>query len=274
MRSMRMGNTGLLCAMAVALGLGVPGSAAAKTIDWNGTLVLDLGVLGEFVGTGGGVATVNNSSGGSHLNTLRLDGGISVSGTVPVTDPESTATIVSVIVETAALGAGTFGNISGVGAVSPNKLQIGGLAKVCLFFSGCSTFLPLENNQGANTGIGLGGVLTLGAAGPIRISIEAAGWQLSSATRITQTDNGVFQTKMAVGFIHGPESNTSSTASGSGRIQLISPMQVYTSGLPNNAEQIALFASLTVHFVPEPGLMLLLASGVLGLALIGRSRMR
>ena len=41
---------------------------------------------------------------------------------------------------------------------------------------------------------------------------------------------------------------------------------------PNNL--LALMGTLTVHFVPEPGLLLLLGSGIAGLALIGRHRAR
>ena len=266
---------GLLCAMAIGvLQLGIAASAGAKTIDWVGTMTLDLGVLGEFIGTGGGVATVNNSSGGTHLNTLRLSDGITAGGTVPVTDPETTLTIQSVRVTSAALGAGTFGNISGGGPINPNTLPVSGLAKVCLFFSGCTTFLPLSLSQGPSTGLGVGGLLTLGGAGPIRISVEAGGWQLETSTKITQTNNGAFLPKTSRGFVHGPASNTSSTAANSGVLQVISPMQVFTSGVPGNSEKIALFASIRVHFVPEPGLLLLIGSGVVGLAVIGRARMR
>jgi hypothetical protein len=35
-----------------------------------------------------------------------------------------------------------------------------------------------------------------------------------------------------------------------------------------------LFNTITFHFVPEPGLLLLLGSGAAGLVLFGRSRMR
>jgi hypothetical protein len=35
-----------------------------------------------------------------------------------------------------------------------------------------------------------------------------------------------------------------------------------------------LFSTLTIHFVPEPGLILLIGSGVVGLGLLGRSRLR
>ncbi len=225
-----------------------------------------------FSDVGTGVATVNQTGGGTHLNTLRLAGGITVSGTVPVTDPEVTASIVSVIVQSADLGSGTFGSISGPGPISPNQLPIGGIAKVCLVFVGCTSFLPLSLSQGPNTGQGVGGLATIGQLGQIRISIIQAPWQLSASTLITHTANGAFQTVMRTGFVHGPESNTSTTAAPSGVIQLISPQQVVTSGIPTNSDKIALFNTLTIHFIPEPGLLLLIGSGALGLALLGGRR--
>jgi len=57
-------------------------------------------------------------------------------------------------------------------------------------------------------------------------------------------------------------------------VQLISPMQVTTTGIAGNSSQISLFAILTLRFVPEPGFLLLLASVALGLAILGRHRMR
>ena len=36
----------------------------------------------------------------------------------------------------------------------------------------------------------------------------------------------------------------------------------------------SLFATLRIHFIPEPGLLLMLGSGIVGLAVIGRHRAR
>ena len=55
----------LIAAMLVA------GQAGAKTIDWHGTIEIDLGVNPSIFLGGSGVATINDSSGGNHLSTLR-----------------------------------------------------------------------------------------------------------------------------------------------------------------------------------------------------------
>ena len=83
-----------------------------------------------------------------------------------------------------------------------------------------------------------------------------------------------FVNRTAKGFAHGPSSNTSSTANPSGVVQLITPMQVVTNLTNGSNAKIALFGFLTVHFIPEPGMLLLLGSGVAGLVLLGRHRMR
>ena len=133
--------------------------------------------------------------------------------------------------------------------------------------------LTLTKNTGA-TGVGVGGVVTIGGNAVFRVSLVGSPWQLGNATRLISTANGVVITRMHSGFIHAPQSGTSSTAKPSGIVQFITPTQVLIKGLAGNTQKLSLFTSLTLHFIPEPGLMLLLGSGVVGLALLGRSRMR
>jgi hypothetical protein len=251
------------------------GTAGAKTLDWHGTLDIDLGALETLTLLGSGVATVNGTTGETHLNTLRLAGGITGNDTIQVTDPETTPQIPSIRIG-ATLGTATLSGISGGGSLSQGKLPVGGFTRVCLFTVGCATALPLQNtkNNGA-TGLGVGGLLTLGgAAGNVRISIVNQPWTLGTVSGVNQTVSGGFKTLSRVGFVHGNASSTSSTATGSGVVQLIAPQQVTTAGITGNSEELTLFAALTIHFIPEPGLLLLIGSGVVGLGLLGRSRMK
>ena len=148
------------------------GQAGAKTLGWHGTIDVDLGALPSLRFLGSGVATVNNSSGGNHLNTLRLAGGITGNGTIPVTDPDTVGSIPSIRIS-GTLGSATLSGISGGPPLHPPAaLAMKGFTKVCLFVPGCATFLPLNNTtNNGNTGVGIGGQLTIGKFGPIRISL-------------------------------------------------------------------------------------------------------
>ena len=277
------------------LAFGAVGTASAKPLNWDGTLVLELGELPALGNTGGGVATVNNSAGAipSHLQTLQLKGSRgAIAGTamVPITDPIAAPNGIASVRVKATMQTGTFAPISG-GAASTtvlvnNVLPVNGLAKVCLLSTTCTNFLPLLLTQhtpmSGIKGLGVGGLLTIGGGtNPIRISIEAAPWTIKTGTSVDQittpmTTMGpkVFVNKTAMGFAHSPSSGLSSTAQPSGVVQLITPMQVVTNLTAGSNAKIALFGYLTVHFIPEPGMLLLLGSGVAGLVLLGRHRMK
>jgi hypothetical protein len=147
--------------------------------------------------------------------------------------------------------------------------------RVCYFLENCAVNLPvsLTLNDG-NTGVGVGGLWTEGKFGKVRMSLVAAPWTLGTATAINQTVAGGFKTLTRVGFVHGAGSSNSSTAANSGVIQLVAPTQVISAGISGNSTTVALFSTLTLHFIPEPGLLLLIASGVVGLGLVGRRRMK
>jgi len=259
----------------------VAGSAGATSLNWSGTMALDLGALPSVQVQGSGVAVVNASGGVGHLTTMFLAGGITGTGVAIVTDPDTTGDIPSVRL-TATLGTGTISGISAVGSTitGNNVLPVKGLARICTILAsqpssgGCNFNLPLNiTKNNGNTGVGIGGLLTLFAS-PLIISIEAAPWTLAPNSGVNQTANGAFQTLTRTGFVHGPASATSSTALDSGVVQLISPATVSSVGLPANNQKLSLFSTLTLHFVPEPGLILLIGSGVVGLGLLGRSRLR
>lgn len=284
----------LLAVALLTLGVGI--SANARPLNIEGTFTTEIGSdLPPLSNTLGGVATVNGSAGPipAHLQTLQLKGsrgGGQTSAMVAVTDPLVQGNGIASIRINADLGTGTFAPISGGAAsttvLTSNVLPIRGLSKVCLLSTQCTNFLPLQLTQHVATsmakGVGIGGLLTIGGGtNPIRISIEAAPWTIKTATRIDQittpmTPMGIkkFVNVQRGGFAHDPTSTTTNTAQPSGVVQLISPMQIVTNLTSGSSEKISLFATMTLHFIPEPGMLVLLGAGVAGLVVMGRRRMR
>jgi len=231
-----------------------------------------------------------------------------------VTDPGVAGNGIAAIIVQGALRTGTLAPISGAlsvpGALTRNVLPLAGVAKICLLSTVCSDFLPLvltqpttngaryavntatanqltpNGSQGKRLGIpgtgvkgvGVGGLITVGGSSGIRISLEAAPWTVHTAAAIDQTDantgTAAFHLVTRMGFAHGPASGTTSTAQPSGVLQLVTPNQVRTNLALGSSRKVAILGELLVRFIPEPGLLVLLGSGVAGLLLLGRSRIR
>jgi len=231
-----------------------------------------------------------------------------------VTDPDTAGNGIAAIRVEAALGTGTLAPISGAvgssGALTQGRLPLGGVAKICLLSTVCTDFLPLLLTQPTTNGaryqvgtasanqltplgtqgrrlgipgtgikgVGIGGLVAVGGVSAIRISLEAAPWTVHTASAIDQTDENTgvaaFHPVTRMGFAHGPASGTTSTAQPSGVVQLVTPNQVRTNLALGSSEKVAVFGELLVRFIPEPGLLVLLGSGVAGLLLLGRNRIR
>lgn len=73
------------------------------------------------------------------------------------------------------------------------------------------------------------------------------------------------------GFAHGPASLTSSTAQASGVVQLVTVSKVFTS-LTGAFPEFPVIGVLNLHFVPEPGTLLMLGLGAAGLALYAQRK--
>jgi hypothetical protein len=280
---------GLALGLLVVLAAGAPAQAAR--LNWDGTLTSTTGELPPLNLFGGGVATVNGSAGGvpAHLNTLRIAvsrGGITGTDTNIITDPETIGNGIAAVILIGEGGTGTLAPISGViGSMNPaltmNVLPGRGLSKICLLSTVCTDFIPLvltQHTPGSMTiGVGIGGLLAVSQAA-IRISLEAAPWTVKTATAIDQTDDNTglaaFHNVTKMGFAHGPASLTTSTAGPSGVLQIVTPNQVRTNLALGTSEKIAVFGEILIHFIPEPGLLVLIGAGVAGLALIGARRMR
>jgi hypothetical protein len=126
-------------------------------------------------------------------------------------------------------------------------------------------------------GLGIGGMITVGGYGGIRMSVQGAPWTIKTTTVIdhitTVGGSRIFTPVVLNGWAHGPASGTTSTAQPSGMLQLVTPAQMSTNLPLGSNEKTAVAGIFVLRFIPEPGLLLLLASGVAGMAMLGRGRM-
>jgi hypothetical protein len=248
------------------------------------TLTVKYGLTDPVSLNGVGVAAVNPVVGGDRLVSLQV-GPIYYgnSDRVPFTTPSVTTVVKSYDLRGVSGQGGFFFDLSHAttspAKLTQNTLPIAGIARICLLFSGCLSGFALEVDltQNGTRGVGIGGTITAStpiSPTPLTITLHHAPWQLAPATLDQSTFSGII-TAMASGYVRGPLSNTSTAAKIGGPIQLIAPSQVFTQGVPGgHSDTQALFTRLTLNFVPDPGVLLLLGPGVVGLALLGRRRMR
>ena len=277
--------------LAISLVLcGTSGTALAGVLNWEGTSTL---LLADFPrnskARGGGVATINASGGLGHIDSLRIKasrGNIRADFVQLVTDPDTVSNSIAAIEYLSLSGTtGTMAPISGALqntslGFTRNQSGIAGFVRLCLVTTDCAVplTLPLQTVNG-NVGVGIGGLITIGGTGAIRISVQAAPWTIKTVTVSDhQTTTGKMNQETVpvklTGFAHGPGSGTSSTAAIGGVVQLVTPSQVSTNLTAGSNKKQSSGQTLLIRFIPEPGLFLLLGSGVAGLAVMGRSRSR
>lgn len=112
------------------------------------------------------------------------------------------------------------------------------------------------------SGLGVAGRTSFGPYGSY---IDAQSWTTGTAVA---TVNGVALTMNGVPIVM--TGFDSRSPGGTGFVRLVAPGG-FMSTLGGN---FPLFVSMTLNFIPEPGTLLLLGSGVAGLALLGRRRMQ
>ena len=236
---------GLAAAMGLLLGASQPASAAVMSLS-SASLSVTIGSLPP-------VAVTWNGTGSADVTATSITGltaGIfSFTGSIPVTDPGAFP-----IAGVAVIGVTNgVGNFSGVDTTSGGgAMAVQGTANVCLFascaFPPANVTVPFTT--GGVNGVGLGGA-------PITVF------------------GFVNLTAMGNLWTTGTVSIGSLSASGSplagNHVKLVTPTFISTNIAASAA--LPMFATLDLTFVPEPGTLLLLASGVAGLAMIGRKRM-
>jgi hypothetical protein len=241
----------LLIAVAlVSVGLSA-GQAHAVLLGFTGSLAVKISALDPVEIAGSGTATINGSGSAGHLTQLFIPAAaFATAGFVlPVTDP--VAYPIAGVQVSASNGAGNFAATTGGGF--SGIMPVLGLAKACLL-GACSS--AVANLTVPLSVVGVGGFAT--AVGLANVTVVGAPWTVKTAT-------------VGASTLMGSASPISNTGAPSGNLTLVTPIFISTN-IPGQV--LSAFAILTLHFVPEPGTLLLLGSGMLGLVAFGRSKLR
>jgi hypothetical protein len=91
---------------------------------------------------------------------------------------------------------------------------------------------------------------------------------VATATLPVRTEGGATVAIPRAGFAHGPLSFTGSTARDGGALQLVTPIAVTSQ----DGQPFASFGVLSLRLIPEPGPLVLLAAGGLGMLALARTR--
>ena len=246
--------------VAPVLALLFASTAGAVVLPFTGTFQVEIGdiVTGFPIS---GSATVNGSGGGVHIVSLSLGAGQFSTTALTTTVTATSQFPIRGLQLTLANGAGAFAG-TGMGELN-GVMPLLGTAKVCLFGT-CGA--AVANLSVPLTVIGSGGLAVV--SGPVNVTVAGAPWTTGTAS-VQLPFFPTIVTRM--GFAHGPASHTGSTAAPSGSLALVTPIYVSTN-ISADQPVVFGFATLTMHFVPEPSTLVLGACGLALLVAAGRRR--
>ena len=264
--------------LGTALTLGVAGTQASAT-PFVGTLGISIGALGTlpFTGSGSGVSTANNVTvpGGTFAGTVT----VAVTGNPPIT---------AVKVAIVSNGSGSFvGNpLTGTMPIFGAAAIKGNLGGGPLTLVGVPFFTNHDPGSAVGpNGVGVGGsvLLTIGGDPNVYLNVYNTDWTEGSKTVTGLPYTYIYHVASGMAasmtipymYLNGTAMYTgtdSRTPGGMGQVTLVTPTKVVTN-LTGGLLILVVLGTLTLNFVPEPGTLLLLGSGVAGLAILGRRRM-
>jgi PEP-CTERM motif len=268
---------GLLLGAAFALNAGATPAGASAFV---GTLGIAVGTLGTlpFTGAGSGTSTANNLTvpGGTFAGMVSVP----VTGNPPITN---------IVVNIASNGAGAWTGdpLTGAMPIFGGAAVKGNLGGGPLTLVGVPFFTNhTPSSSAGNVGLGIGGsvLLTIGGNPNVYLNVFNTNWSegMKTVTGLQYVYVYHAPSGMAASmffnstFLNGTAMYTgtdSRTPGGLGQVTLVSPTKVVTN-LTGGLLILVTLGKLTLNFVPEPGTLLLLGSGVAGLAALGRRRMR
>lgn len=246
----------LIGALSLAVALALPRLATAAPVAVTGSFELFFNLFPPPVFTFQGTVDV---SGG----TLTIPAGL-VSETGAFFPIHSNPPLVTGIVVTVANGAGQF-SVGGAGELCPGPLVSGRGA--CVVGGGLGGSMPLQGVSQVQGPIGINVPLSvIGQDGELvsgsPVLVQGAAWTTRTA-RVTLAMETAGMLTMT-GSATGPLGVTGST------VTLVTPFHIDVSGFA----VVPGFSRMSITFVPEPGPIVLVATGLAGLALTARSHRR